>query len=179
MRIIFKDPSEKPDCLTLFQTAHAVGHVIWVFDNQEHLCFTGIGETEKILSRINAFFPKARLSTVKEGNAALINAAEDFFRTGYVAEEFPAIICFGTPFQCEVWRSLSKMDAQERLSYAELAMKIGRPKAVRAVGSAVGANPVSPFIPCHRILPKSGGVGQYGWGAPMKQALLKSEKFIA
>jgi len=60
-------------------------------------------------------------------------------------------------------------------TYSEIAKKIGAPKAVRAVGTAVGRNPVSWLIPCHRALRKSGGLGGYHWGLPVKRAMLAYE----
>lgn len=61
------------------------------------------------------------------------------------------------------------------VSYSTIAKYIGRPKAVRAVGSAVGANPVSLFIPCHRVVQASGKIENYGWGDAIKQKILKME----
>ncbi|MDR2890881.1 MAG: methylated-DNA--[protein]-cysteine S-methyltransferase [Alistipes sp.] len=81
----------------------------------------------------------------------------------------------GTAFQKEVWAALCEIPRGETRTYAQIAARIGRPKACRAVGSAVGANPVSVVVPCHRVVPGSGGVGNYEWGAERKAALLKAE----
>ena len=82
----------------------------------------------------------------------------------------------GTAFQLDVWKALLAIKRGQPKTYSEIANDIGRPKAVRAVGSAVGENPVSLIIPCHRVLPKSGGVGNYGWGPEIKTRLLEMEK---
>lgn len=81
----------------------------------------------------------------------------------------------GAPFQIKVWEALLKIPSGTVTTYSEIASHIGHPKAVRAVGTAVGRNPVSWLIPCHRALRKSGGLGGYHWGLPVKRALLMRE----
>ena len=81
----------------------------------------------------------------------------------------------GTPFQIEVWRALLTIPSGETMTYAGLAKKIGRPTAQRAVGTAVGRNPVAWFIPCHRVIPAAGGIGGYRWGMALKRAILVRE----
>lgn len=82
----------------------------------------------------------------------------------------------GTQFQVRVWKELAKIEKGQVTSYQDIAKKIGNPKAVRAVGSAVGANPVSLIIPCHRVLRKNGELGGYRWGVEIKQKVLLVEK---
>lgn len=81
----------------------------------------------------------------------------------------------GTPFQLEVWKALLQIPFGETSTYGKIALEIGKPKAYRAVGSAVGQNPIFYLIPCHRVLPASQKVGNYLWGAQMKQELLSWE----
>ena len=81
----------------------------------------------------------------------------------------------GAPFQIKVWEALLNIPSGEVSTYSDIANHIGHPKAVRAVGTAVGKNPVSWLIPCHRALRKSGGLGGYHWGLPVKRALLAWE----
>ena len=81
----------------------------------------------------------------------------------------------GAPFQLKVWEALLAIPSGHVTTYAEIAQSIGNPKAVRAVGTAVGRNPVSWLIPCHRALRKSGGLGGYHWGLPVKRAMLAWE----
>ena len=81
----------------------------------------------------------------------------------------------GAPFQIKVWEALMRIPSGHVTTYGEIAQAIGSPKAVRAVGTAVGRNPVSWLIPCHRALRKSGGLGGYHWGLPVKRALLAWE----
>lgn len=86
-----------------------------------------------------------------------------------------ALHLMGAPFQIKVWEALLAVPSGHVTTYGEIAGAIGSPKAVRAVGTAVGRNPVSWFIPCHRALRKSGALGGYHWGLPVKRALLAWE----
>ena len=81
----------------------------------------------------------------------------------------------GAPFQIKVWEALLQVPTGQVTTYSEIAGAIGTPKAVRAVGTAVGRNPISWLIPCHRALRKSGELGGYHWGLPRKRAMLAWE----
>ena len=81
----------------------------------------------------------------------------------------------GGPFQIKVWEALLSVPSGHVTTYSGIARAIGHPKASRAVGTAVGRNPVSWLIPCHRALRKSGALGGYHWGLPVKRALLAWE----
>lgn len=81
----------------------------------------------------------------------------------------------GAPFQIKVWEALMRIPSGQVTTYSEIATCIGNPKAVRAVGTAVGGNPISWLVPCHRALRKSGGLGGYHWGLPVKRAMLAYE----
>jgi len=81
----------------------------------------------------------------------------------------------GTPFQRDVWRALRRIPAGRTLSYAALARRIGRPRAVRAVAAANGANPVALFVPCHRVIASDGSPHGYGGGIERKRWLLAHE----
>jgi methylated-DNA-[protein]-cysteine S-methyltransferase len=83
----------------------------------------------------------------------------------------------GTEFQKSVWRALLEIPCGQVVSYAELARRIGRPTAVRAVANAVGKNPLAPTIPCHRVIRSDGGLGGYSGtgGVETKKKLLRRE----
>jgi methylated-DNA-[protein]-cysteine S-methyltransferase len=81
----------------------------------------------------------------------------------------------GTEFQLRVWQSLRAIPYGETLSYAQLAQKIGNPKAVRAVGLANGSNPIPIIIPCHRVIGSDGSLTGFGGGLPTKKKLLALE----
>lgn len=95
------------------------------------------------------------------------------------AKVLPVDWVHGTPFQQSVWKALLKIRHGHSLSYAEVAHQVGRPKAVRAVGSAIGRNPVSILVPCHRVLGSNGSLTGYAGGLHRKQALLKLEGVLA
>jgi len=101
----------------------------------------------------------------------------------YFAGELAAIDALpvktgGTPFQREVWRALRDIPCATTMSYAQLAKRIGRPAAVRAVGLANGSNPVGVVIPCHRVIGSDGSLTGYGGGIGRKHWLLEHEKRI-
>ena len=81
----------------------------------------------------------------------------------------------GAPFQLKVWEALLQVPSGHVTTYSELAGAVGHPTAQRAVGTAVGRNPISFLVPCHRALRKSGGLGGYHWGLPVKRAILAWE----
>jgi methylated-DNA-[protein]-cysteine S-methyltransferase len=81
----------------------------------------------------------------------------------------------GTEFQIRVWRQLQEIPFGETRSYAQIAQAIGRPKAVRAVGAANGANPIAIVVPCHRVIGSGGKLTGYGGGLPLKKRLLELE----
>lgn len=82
----------------------------------------------------------------------------------------------GTPFQREVWRALCTIPYGATVSYGDIARRIGRPSAVRAVGAANGRNPIAILIPCHRVIGSDGTLTGYAGGLPRKQALLALEQ---
>ena len=96
------------------------------------------------------------------------------FGASQTADKAP-IYMIGAPFQIKVWEALMRIPSGHVTTYSEIAAAIGHPRAVRAVGTAVGRNPVSWLIPCHRALRKSGALGGYHWGLPVKRALLAWE----
>lgn len=86
-----------------------------------------------------------------------------------------AIRMTGTPFQQSVWKQIAKIPSGEILSYADIARRVKKPLASRAVGTACGANPVPLLVPCHRVLASNGGLGGFGGGLPLKKKLLAQE----
>ena len=82
----------------------------------------------------------------------------------------------GTEFQLSVWHALQRIPTGKTTTYALVAEAIGRPKAVRAVGTAIGANPIGFLIPCHRVIRTDGGLGGFRWGLECKKKMLAWEK---
>lgn len=116
-----------------------------------------------------ARYPGADL---RRDDAAAEKMAADVFEDGQ-----PLPVClYGTPFRRQVWRALLEIPPGETRTYGDLASRIDAPKAARAVGAAVGANPVSWFIPCHRALAADGRLHNYHWGVARKRAMLVYER---
>lgn len=85
------------------------------------------------------------------------------------------LVLKGTDFQLKVWKALNRVPVSTTTSYKELAEAVGSPRAFRAVGSAVGANPIGVLIPCHRVLRSDNGIGGFRWGLEAKRKLLQAE----
>ncbi|MBV8466167.1 MAG: methylated-DNA--[protein]-cysteine S-methyltransferase [Burkholderiales bacterium] len=95
--------------------------------------------------------------------------------THYAKPEPVHLFVRGTQFQLKVWNALLKVPEGRLTTYGELAASLGQPTAARAVGSAVGANPIALLIPCHRVIRADGGLGGYRWGETRKQAVIGME----
>jgi len=106
---------------------------------------------------------------------AVISQLNDYF-TGKLSEFDLPFFATGTVFQLLVWEELMKIPYGETISYGELAKRIGKPKAVRAVGSALHRNPVPILIPCHRVVGAKGQLTGFAGGLDIKQALLELER---
>ncbi len=117
-------------------------------------------------------YPRARHNPARF--ARLADELDRYYR-GESMEFTEALAPIGTAFQQAVWRHLLAIPRGQTSSYARVAVEIGRPGAARAVGQAVGANPIAVVIPCHRVLASNGRLGGYGGGLPMKNALLRIE----
>ena len=88
----------------------------------------------------------------------------------------PHLNPIGTEFQLSIWQALQRIPSGKTSTYALIAEAIGRPKAVRAVGTAIGANPIAFLIPCHRVIRTDGSLGGYRWGLECKKSMLAWEK---
>ena len=106
----------------------------------------------------------------------LTGAALALVLAGRPAKQLPPLVWAGkTEFQQAVWRELLKIRGGDTLSYGEIAKRIGRPKAVRAVGGACGANPIPVLVPCHRVLAANHKIGGFSGGLAWKKTLLTRE----
>ncbi len=123
---------------------------------------------EPTMADLKSRWPKARFI---EDPVALRSAVDAAFGAGGQAH----LHLIGAPFQIKVWEALLAIPSGQVTTYSEIAGAVGTPKAARAVGTAVGRNPISWLIPCHRALRKSGGLGGYHWGLPVKRAMLAWE----
>lgn len=117
-------------------------------------------------------FPKA---SFKQKRDAIQKNALEIFRKGKKLSEIKLHLK-GTEFQIKVWKALLQIPAGKLSTYGKIAATIKKPKAFRAVGAAVGQNPISFIVPCHRVVPSSGGFGNYHWGAERKQKMIERER---
>ena len=132
------------------------------------IAFTAETGRSEAFKDMAARWPKAHFV---ENSASLKQWGEAAFsRSGNTALQL-----IGAPFQIKVWEALLKIPSGYVTTYSDIAQSIGAPKAVRAVGTAVGRNPISWLIPCHRALRKSGALGGYHWGLPVKRTMLAYE----
>lgn len=126
------------------------------------------------LMRMKEHFPKVDFVRDDAHIFPLGERIMDCWRTG--AEKNMVLDLRGTEFQQKVWQALLDIPKGNVCAYGDIANDIGMPNAARAVGSAVGENPVSLIVPCHRVVQKSGALGNYGWGVALKEEILRQEK---
>jgi methylated-DNA-[protein]-cysteine S-methyltransferase len=132
----------------------------------------------KLGLRAVQFFPFSSLEGERnDGNELLGEAAGELraYFAGRLRVFRVPLDMQGTDFQLRVWNQLQTISYGETRSYAQVAEAIGRPKAVRAVGAANGANPVAIVVPCHRVIGSGGKLTGYGGGLPLKKRLLELE----
>jgi AraC family transcriptional regulator of adaptative response/methylated-DNA-[protein]-cysteine methyltransferase len=133
-----------------------------------HLSFVKPSERARALAGLKRRWPLATFKPAPAATAAV--AARIFRRRGSVP-----VLMSGTPFQLKVWEALLRIPHGRVASYGQVAAAVGSPKAVRAVGTAVGSNAVAFLIPCHRVLRSTGALGGYRWGTRRKRAMLAWE----
>jgi AraC family transcriptional regulator of adaptative response/methylated-DNA-[protein]-cysteine methyltransferase len=132
------------------------------------LAFAGEDGRADALADMGARWPRA---TFVEDEAAIARLGEAIFAPGEKEQKLKLVL-YGSPFQIKVWEALLRIPQGALVSYDGLASSIGATKAARAVGSAVGDNPISFLIPCHRVIRKSGTISHYHWGRPRKMAMI-------
>lgn len=128
------------------------------------------GGDEAALADLRSRWPRAALQADAEVAARLAGLMPH-----WRADRPLHLVLAGTNFQIKVWEALLAIPEGKVVSYTQLARAVGRPDAVRAVASAVGRNPISVLIPCHRVIRESGDLGGYHWGLPRKITLLAME----
>jgi AraC family transcriptional regulator of adaptative response/methylated-DNA-[protein]-cysteine methyltransferase len=128
------------------------------------------GASHAEVKALRASFPKA---TFVQDDARAKTLVETIW--GHKTATLPLAVC-GTNFQVQVWRALLELDPGETVSYSALARMLGQPNGARAVGNAVGANPIAWIIPCHRVLRAGGQLGGYRWGVARKQMIRRWEE---
>lgn len=135
------------------------------------ICRISFGEGKAELGR---HFPDATLIEGGTHIESLAKAVVEAVESPQAGRDLPLDLA-GTPFQQAVWEALRAIPAGETRSYAQIAAAAGKPRAVRAAGSANGANPVAVLVPCHRVVRGDGSLGGYAYGTEIKRALLERE----
>ena len=134
------------------------------------LGFVDGGDRAATLADMKARWPKAEYL---EDSAATAPLARRIFDPLHWTGEQPLrVVLIGTDFEVRVWETLLKIPLGRATTYSDIARRLGRPSAARAVGAAVGKNPISFVVPCHRVLGRSGALTGYHWGLTRKQAIL-------
>ena len=152
----------------------SLGNVL-VAQSQRGICAIFLGEDPDALKQdLQNQFPKNSLQKGDHSFEKVVAQVVDFIEQPKQSLELPLDL-HGTVFQQRVWQALRQIPPGSTVSYSDLAERIGQPKAVRAVGSACGANSLAVVIPCHRVLRRNGDVSGYRWGVARKHALLKRE----
>ncbi len=148
---------------------------ILVAASERGVCAILIGDDPDALARdLQDRFPRAHLIGCDAKFEQLVAKVVGFVEAPALGLDLPLDVR-GTAFQQRVWQALREIPAGRTVSYSQIANRIGAPKAVRAVGAAVGANPLAVAIPCHRVIRNDGSICGYRWGVERKRALIERE----
>jgi AraC family transcriptional regulator, regulatory protein of adaptative response / methylated-DNA-[protein]-cysteine methyltransferase len=134
------------------------------------LGFVDDGDREAALADMRRRWPKAEYAEDAAATAPL--AHRIFDPLSWHSEQPLRVVLIGTDFEVRVWQTLLRIPLGRATTYSEIASRVGKPSAARAVGAAVGKNPISFVVPCHRVLGRSGALTGYHWGLTRKQAIL-------
>jgi methylated-DNA-[protein]-cysteine S-methyltransferase len=164
--------------LLIDRIATPIGELIVVADHEGNLRAVDWTDYEQRMHRfLRLHYGKNGFSlTPGRVSSNLTRAIRSYFAGDLTAIDKLPVKTGGTPFQREVWCALRKISCGTTLSYAQLAEKINRPTAVRAVGLANGSNPIGIIVPCHRVVGSNGSLTGYGGGIERKRWLLEHEK---
>ena len=142
------------------------------------VCSIILGDSEAdMLRELEERFPGKRLGKRETDSQGWASKIVDYIESPIGAFQVPLDLT-GTAFQREVWSALCEIPAGSTLSYTEVAHKIGRPKAVRAVAGACAGNKIAVVIPCHRVVRNDGSISGYRWGVERKRVLLDRERAL-
>ncbi|WP_106752828.1 methylated-DNA--[protein]-cysteine S-methyltransferase [Pannonibacter carbonis] len=134
------------------------------------LAFADPGEETSAFEDMSSRWPAA--SFVADQEATLPYAVRVFDPSAWASDTPLNVVFIGTDFEIRVWQTLLKIPMGRASTYSDIARSLGKPSAARAVGTAVGRNPISFVVPCHRVLGRTGGLCGYHWGLTRKRAIL-------
>jgi AraC family transcriptional regulator of adaptative response/methylated-DNA-[protein]-cysteine methyltransferase len=148
---------------------------ILVARSKKGICAITLGDNpDELVRDLQDRFPNANLIGADRGFERLVAQVVGFVEAPRIGLDLPLDVR-GTAFQQRVWQALRGIPAGKTASYAEVARRIGKPKAVRAVAQACGANKIAVAIPCHRVVKNDGVLSGYRWGVERKRALIEKE----
>jgi len=143
-----------------------------IANSSKGVCYIAFGNKERILKELIDLFPDAN---IQEQEHKLQDEARFLINNNYHSNSPLPLHLKGTAFQLKVWEALLHIPHGKTTSYQNIARFIGKENSNRAVGSAVGKNPISCLIPCHRVVRANGNVGEYHWGVELKQKMIATE----
>lgn len=156
-------------CINFNFSESPFGNVM-VASTTKGVCYMAFETDEKVAEvGLKSRFPNA---IFQQKSDALQQKALLIFKTDWSKLNEIKVHIKGTPFQLKVWETLLKIPMSKLSTYKSIAEDIGNPNASRAVGTAIGSNPVAYLIPCHRVIQSSGAIGGYMWGTTRKTAII-------
>jgi len=171
---IYKNGAQ--DVLIRFAVVPCFLGLVLVAATEQGLCAIDFGDTaESLKENLRRRFPKAVFQDPDPQFAAMIGEVLAFLEDPHRDRLGLPLDVQGTAFQRRVWLALQQIPAGDTVSYAEVASRVGKPKAARAIARACAANPVAVAIPCHRVVRGNGQLGGYRWGLERKRVLLERE----
>ncbi len=166
--------------VTYTTAASPLGRVL-VATTEQGICAIAFGQNDaELVADLRARFPRAELTRAKSANGWLADAVAC---VASQTTEHPLAATFpldvrATAFQHRVWKALQQIPRGETRSYSEVASKLGRPTAARAVARAIATNPIAVVVPCHRVIGTNGSLTGYRWGVDRKKKLLAAERAL-
>jgi methylated-DNA-[protein]-cysteine S-methyltransferase len=166
-----------PLALSIDRLATPIGELIVIADGDGKLRTIDWTDHETRMKRLlDRYYGAGRYTlTSQRDPGGLTSAMRRYFKGDIAVLRGLPVATNGTPFQTGIWRALRRIADGTAISYAELARRVGKPRAVRAAGLANGQNPISIVVPCHRVIGSDGSLTGYGGGLSRKQWLLEHE----
>jgi AraC family transcriptional regulator, regulatory protein of adaptative response / methylated-DNA-[protein]-cysteine methyltransferase len=158
-----------------YSTIRSEHGLVLIAATEHGVCSVKIGsDAPQLVAELEREFPAADIGGERAARSEWVKAIAKHLRGNLASLDLP-IDVQATAFQWKVWRALQRIPYGETRTYSEVASSIGKPAAVRAVARACATNPVAIVVPCHRVVPASGGTGGYRWGTDRKERLLTRE----
>ncbi len=138
------------------------------------VCYIGLDKIEDAESILSKRFKSSSINYKRDEFQKLAAKFLNEVHTKQI-KTLPLLL-YGTSFQISVWKALLEIPLAQLVSYSDIAEIVGKPKGTRAIGTAVGCNPITYLVPCHRVLRRNGTLGSYFWGLEKKREILQLEK---